>query len=525
VSATKPALPSPLDGGGVEEFRHYLDVVRRRKAVVILTTIGFFCCAAVIARRMPDVYRSQTVILVDAQQVPSSYVQSTVSTSLQDRLSTIQQQVMSPTRLKYMIEKNGLFPELRGKVSEDALIQRIQKSTSVDVAGHFSSFRIAYQGDSPKEVSEIANKLADTFITENTEARQEQFEGTAEFLDNELQETKGQLEAKEHQLQTIKSTNSNDLPESKSFHLEALNNLRTQLAASQDRVRQARQDKILIESMANTNHPTMEVDGGSTISSSPYASQIEKLESHLAELRSQYGPNFPDVRKAQADLDRLKKKEAASKTETPASVQVEVVAPSPSTKNPVIAAQLEKLNQEIDEQTKLQGPLQQQIDFHVSKLERVPIFEQQIAGLMRDYDSLRSHYQSLLDKKLSAQMASELEARQKGERFVILDRAPIPDRPFGPNRAIIGFGGLMMGLIGGVGLAIAIEMMDRTVRSEHEATELLGLSVLAGIPQMYTAVEMRSRRIRFALALILTASVSSGLGVLISVVTRKIGLI
>jgi len=525
VSKTQTALPGSLDDGGFQEFRHYLDIIRRRKAVVILVTIGFFCCAAVIARRLPDVFRSQTVILVDAQQVPSTYVQSTVSTSLQDRLSTIQQQVMSPTRLKNMIEKNGLFPDLRGKVSEDVLIQKIQKSTSVDVGGHFSSFKIAYQGDNPKEVSEIANELADTFITENTEARQAQFSSTAEFLDNELQETKGQLEAKEKQLQAIKSTNVMDLPESKQFHLEALNNLRTQLAASEDRVRLAKQDKIMLESMMNTNAPTVEVDGGGGTIATHSSSQIEKLESHLAELRAQYGPNFPDVRKAQADLDRLKKKEASKKTQTLATVSDEPIVPTGNRRNPIIEAQIQKLDQEITDQTNLQGPLQQQIDFHVSKLERVPIFEQQIAGLMRDYDSLRSHYQSLLDKKLSAQMASELETRQKGERFVILDRAPIPDRPSGPNRTLIGFGGLMLGLLGGVGLAIALEMMDLSVRSEHEATELLGIPVLAGIPQMYTAVELRSRRIRFALALILTTSFSSGLGVLISIVTRKIGLI
>jgi len=527
VSKTQPVVPGSLDGGGAQEFHHYLDIIRRRKAVVVLVALGFFCCAAMIARRMPDVFRSQTVILIDAQQVPSSYVQSTVSTSLQDRLSTIQQQVMSPTRLKSMIEKNGLFPELRGKVSEDVLIQKIQKSTSVDVAGHFSSFRIAYQGDSPKEVSVIANELADTFITENVDARQKEFYGTAEFLENELQQTKSQLEAKEQQLQIIKSTHSNDLPESKQFHLEALNNLRTQLAASEDRVRRAKQDKIMLESMMNTNAPTVEVDGGGAGagSSSPSQGQIEKLEAHLAELRSQYGPNFPDVRKAQADLDRLKKREAGKKAQARAPVLDEPVVPTGNRRNPVLEAQIQKLDQEVQEQTNLQGPLQQQIDFHVSKLERVPIFEQQIAGLMRDYDSLRSHYQSLLDKKLSAQMASELESRQKGERFVILDRAPIPDRPAGPNRALISLGGLVLGLLAGVGLAIAIEMMDLSVRSEHEAAELLGMPVLAGIPQMYTALEVRSRRIRFALALILTASLSCGLGVLISVITRKIGLI
>jgi len=513
-----------LDGGGIQEFHDYLNIVRRRKTVVMLVIIGFFSCATVIARRLPDIYRSQTVILVDAQQVPSSYVQTTVSTSFQDRLSTIQQQVMSPTRLKNMIEKNGFFPGLRGKVSENALIQKVQKSTSVEVAGHFSSFKIAYQGNDPNEVSQITNQLAETFITENMQARQAQFSGTAEFLDNQLQETKSQLEVKERQLQSVKSTNVMDLPESKQFHLEALNNLRTQLAASEDRVRQAKQDKIMLESMMNANAPTVEVDGGGAGISSPLQNQIEKLESHLAELRAQYGPNFPDVRKSQADLDRLKKKEAAKKTQTPAPASVEPLVPTGSRRNPVIEAQIQKLDQEITDQTNLQGPLQQQIDFHVSKLERVPIFEQQIAGLMRDYDSLRSHYQSLLDKKLSAQMASELEARQKGERFVILDPAPIPNQPSGPNRVIIGFAGLLLGLIGGVGLAIAIEMTDASVRSEHEAAELLGIPVLVGIPQMYTAAQMRSRRMKFVLAAILTASFASGLGVLISFVTQKIGI-
>lgn len=526
MSKGQAALPGSVDGAGIEEVRRYLNVMRRRKAIVILVTIGFFCCAAVIARRMPNVYRSQTVILVDAQQVPSSYVQSTVSTSLQDRLSTIQQQVMSPTRLKSMIEKNGLFPELRSKIGEDMLILKIQKSTSVDVAGHFSSFRIAYTGDNPKEVSEIANELADTFITENTEARQAQFSGTAEFLDNELQETKTQLEAKEQQLQAIKSNNIMDLPESKQFHLEALNNLRTQLAASEDRVRQAKQDKIMLESMMTTAAPTVEVDGGGAGNSSHAPGQIEKLEAHLAELRAQYGPNFPDVRKAQADLDRLKKKEAATKKiQAPAPIADEPIIQTGARRNPVLEAQIQKLDQEIQDQTNLEGPLQQQIDFHVSKLERVPIFEQQIAGLMRDYDSLRSHYQNLLDKKLSAQMASELESRQKGERFVILDRAPIPDRPAGPNRLLIACAGLILGLVGGAGLAIVIEMMDLSIRSEHEASELLGIPVLAGIPQMYTVFEVRSRRIRFALAFILTAAFSCGFGLLISVITRKIGLI
>lgn len=524
MTTAKQSAPGSEAGSGFQEFRYYLGVISRRKVFVILTAVGFLFCAAVVARRLPNVYRTQTVILVDAQQVPSSYVQSPVSSSLQDRLSTIQQQVMSPTRLANMIEKDGLFASERGKVSMESLILKIQKSTSVDVAGHFSSFRIDYQGEDPKEASVIANELATTFISENEKVRQQQFKGTADFLDNQLQETKSQLESKEQQLQNMKATHVNELSESKQFHLEALNNLRTQLAASEDRVRQAKQSKVMLEYSMSSNAPTVEVDGGSTGSISPLESQIEKQEARLAELRSRYGPNFPDVRKAQAEIDRLKKKAATEKPKAPIEASDEPAAKTTTKRNPVLEAQIQKLDQEIEEQTKLQGPLQQQIDFHVSKLERVPIFEQEIAGLMRDYDSLRSHYQSLLDKKLSAQMAAELEDRQKGERFVPLDRAPIPDRPSGPNRIVISLGGLILGLVAGVGLAMGIEMMDESVRTEHEAAELLGIPVLAGIPQMYTAAEVHTRRMRLGLATVLTAAVSSGLGLLISIVTHKIGL-
>jgi succinoglycan biosynthesis transport protein ExoP len=527
LSTNPTIVPPSEDGGGLDQIRPYLEVIRRRKSIVILTAIGLFFCTAILAYRLPNVYRSETVILVDAQQVPSTYVQSTVSTSIQDRLSTIQQQVMSPTRLKRMIDKMNLFPELRGKVNDEALVQLIQKSTTVDVGGRLSSFRIAYQGENAKQASEIANELAATFIEENLKAREQQFVGTAEFLDAELQETKTKLEAREKQLQTIKSTYVMDLPESKQFHLEALNNLRTQLAASQDRVNRAKQDKIMLQSMMSTNPPTIDLDTGPSATGKPSSlqAQIQKVQSRIAELQVRYGPNFPDVRKAQAELDRLTKQEAAEQAQAPPPVQTERVVTSSSKRNPVIEAQMEKLNQEIEEQTKLQAPLQQQIDMHVSKLERVPIFEQQLAGLMRDYDSLRGHYQSLLDKKLSAQMATELEAHQKGERFMILDPAPIPDKPFGPNRGMISLAGLVVGLLGGIGLAVVIEMMDQSVRSEHEATQLLGVPVLAGIPLIRSEAQIRSRRVRFLVSAVALAFFSCCVGLLISIIAGKLGLI
>jgi succinoglycan biosynthesis transport protein ExoP len=519
--------PGHADHGSID-FRRYLEVGRRRLAWIILPALGIFFCTVVVARRLPDVFRSETVILVDAQQVPAAYVASTVSSTIQDRLTTIQQQVMSPTRLEKMIEKLNLYPNLRGHVSDETLVKKIQKATLIDVVnpggGRLSSFKLGFESESPAEASKVANELALTFIDENNKARQAQFRGTAEFLDKELQDAKKDLDAKDHQIEVITSSSVLDLPESKQFHIEALNNLKMQLTASQDRVNRAQQNKVMLESMMNTNAPTVDLDaGGGGANVSPLQAQIQKAEAHLSELQARYGPSFPDVQKAQAELERLKKKGADEEAHSEAPQQAEV--PVKGRKNPVVEGQLQKLNQEIEEQTKLQADLQKQVDFHVSKLEREPVFEQQIAGLTRDRDSLRAHYQNLLDKKLAAQMASELEDTQKGERFVVLDAAPVPQHPYGPNRILISVAGLFGGLLGGIGLAIFAEMNDASVRSESEVTQLLGMRVLTGMPLIRTAAQVRSQIMLLAGASILTVAGSAGLGLVISKLAGRIGLL
>ena len=501
---------------GDMQLRDYLGIAQRRKWWIILTFIVVFVSTVVVAMRLPDIYRSETVILVDPQKVPDSFVPTTVTTSIQDRLSTIQQQVMSPTRLKRVIDTLGLYPNLRGRISDQQLVRMMQKSTVVELAnpsGRLSSFRIAFHGKDPVIVARVANHLAAMFIEENLEVRQQQFYGTAEFLSNELQETKKKLEERERELQGIKGRFILDLPESKQYHLEALTNFRNQLRASQDRVNQEQHEKVILQSMAANTAPTVDLD--SALGSSPYSSQIQKLETRLSELRSRYGADYPDVRKVQVELDRLKAKAADEEKHSPAVPDAATLFPR-GRRNPVLEAQYQKLNREIEEQTKYQAQLQEQITFHISKLERVPIFEQQIAGMMRDYDSLRMHYQSLLDKRISAEMASALESRQKAERFLILDAAAVPEKPFGPNRLMIALTGLLGGLLGGLGLAFVVEGADESVRSEREAALILGKPVLAGIPHMWSPQQIRANKLRAFGAVVGTTVCSAVLGMLIS---------
>ncbi len=505
----QPPPTASGDAGFNTQIREYLDLVRRRKLWIILLTLGISVCISVVALRLPSVYRAETVILVDPQKVPDSVVPTSVSGSVADRLSTIRQEVMSPTQLGLLTKEMNLYPGLRNKVSEQVLVARMQKSTSIEVVDsggqRLSAFRITFTDTDRNQVASVANRIANLFIERNLKARQQHFNGTSQFLETELQETKRQLEEKERLLQDVRSRYIMDLPESKQYHLEAMNTLRDQLRNSQDQVNRDRQSKVYLQSMAGLTAPTIDLDQQGGASKSPYQAQLQRLETQLKEMQLKYGPNYPDVRKLRNDISQLKAKAESEKTtnETPGP---QVMAATHQIHNPVVEAEITKLDQDIEEQTRNQSEFEKQIQYHVGKLQQVPVFEGQIAGLMRDYDSLRNHYNQLQAKKLDAVVAGELETHQAGERFEVLDPAVPPDGPAGPRRGIMILGGFFFGFMCGVGVAFLVEVSDESVRHEREAAQIFGKPVLAGIPQITSDKE-------HAWALWRTASLTAGTAV------------
>jgi polysaccharide biosynthesis transport protein len=514
------------------DFKVYVEIIRRRKMLIILPLVGFTLAAASFAHRLPNVYRAETVILVDPQQVPDKYVPTTVTANVADRLTTLQEQVLSPTRLKTLVESQHLYPDPSGKRSEEQVIKSVQKAIALDVVNpggpKMGAFKINYTAVDRALVAPMANLLAQMFIAYNQDARVEETEQTRDFIQSQLDDTKRQLDEKELQLGNIKAHNVLDLPESKPFHLEALANLRGEIQAIQDKISQDKREESILESVLASGTapaPTIDVEsdpGNST--GSPYEAEISKLESKVAELRTHYGPAYPEVKKTQNELDRLKAR-AAAELEHPATpVEEEKPTVQPGAikhRNPVIEAQIEKLDEEISDQSKLIGPLQASLDQHTAKLEQMPVFEQQIASLQRDHDILQTQYTALLDKKLAAEMSTALEKHQKGERFVVLDRAQTPEKPYAPNRLLIVLAGLMAGCVAGVGLIAGAESSDDSIRTESQAVQLSGKPILSTIPRIETSKQRFARQLRALAMLGGTMVGSTALGIFLSFVSGR----
>jgi uncharacterized protein involved in exopolysaccharide biosynthesis len=176
------------------------------------------------------------------------------------------------------------------------------------------------------------------------------------------------------------------------------------------------------------------------------------------------------------------------------------MTPPVSRFNPVLQSQIKALEAEILKHREEHQRLSKLVGSYRSKLEAIPVREQDIASLTRDYEMSKTHYSQLLDRELSAETATQLEIRQKGEKFEVLDPAMPAERPAHPNRMIINAAGAIAGLVLGLLAALATELLGMAITAPLDVTEASGLNVLGMIPVILTQSDQLTRRRRWIVA-------------------------
>jgi capsular polysaccharide biosynthesis protein len=163
--------------------------------------------------------------------------------------------------------------------------------------------------------------------------------------------------------------------------------------------------------------------------------------------------------------------------------------------------------------------LQRELNTLRAKVAVAPSREAEATELMRDYDSLDAQYRTLLDRAQQSRIAADLERRQIGEQFRLIEPARLPQRPFSPDRQRLNVMGAMAGLGFGLALLALIEYRDTSFRTEDDFTVSLALPVLAVIPTMVTRPERQRAKRRRLMAV--SASVVATVGT-IAVIVWKI---
>jgi polysaccharide chain length determinant protein (PEP-CTERM system associated) len=495
-------------------------VWRRKWLLVVPFVLGLFI-AIVYASTLPDRYRSDTLILVVPQRVPESYVRSTVTARIEDRLQSMRQQILSRTRLESIVQSFNLYPELRQRGIMEDVIEQMKKDIQVDIV-RGDAFRVSYVSDDPRTAMRVAERLAGLFIEENLQDRAVLAESTNQFLESQLEEARRRLTEHEKKLEEYRMRYTGQLPDQVQSNLQVLSNTQMQLQSLIESAARDRDRRLILErQVADLSAP--EPTGLPAALSLPEDptqmpagtadQQLEVARAALRQMELRLRPEHPDIVRMKRVISELEQKAEAEALQRPLSPGAAAARPV----TPAEAARRNKLNELRAELALLDRGLQQKqseearlrnvVATYQSRVEAAPARESELTALMRDYNTISSQYTSLLSKHEDSKIAANLERRQGGEQFRILDAARIPERPFSPDRRGI----IMMGAVLGLGLGLAfgalLEYRDRSLKSEEDVMAALSLPVLAMIPRMVTAAERRLARRRRMLVSVAAMSI------------------
>lgn len=470
----------------------YLNAVYCHPLITVCTFVVGLILTAWTVRTLPNVYCSTTLIIVEPQDVPQTFVKTTVTTRLEERLNALNQEVLSRTRLEAIINDLDLFRDLRRQgVPREQMVETMRKKIQINVFPRDNAFRISYEGSDPVMVQQVTARLAGLYIDENLRIREEHVSGTTEFLASELEKAKRQIEQQDAQIQSFKQEHMGELPEQREANMRTLDGLRVQLQTVSLALSAANERKQLLDKAAAEARSVRPAAPGQSQNSLPSIDprmRLRELEAQLAELRGRYKDEHPDVIATQRKISQLR----ADLGTAPGAEKGKIDPLLP----PELARALEEVNVEIARLKAEQENTEKAIQMYQARVENTFTREQQLLTLTRDYEVTHKEYQNMLDKKLEAQLSQSLERRQKGERFRVLDPANLPEFPARPNRGLLSLGGIGGSLALAIALPILLWQLDT---SFHQADDLQARSVpvLAVIPQVHTLdVARRLRRYR-----------------------------
>lgn len=479
--------------------KDYLAILRRRWYLILAPAVVGLVIGFGLVRVLPKRYTSQTLMLVERQQVPHDFVQPVISEDLNARIANIEEQTLSRTRLQPIIERYQLFKKDSARRSIDDLVLKLQKAVNLTpikpvvktedetIPGFYLSVTL----DDPRTAQQVCADIASMFVDEDIRQREHSAEGTTNFLQSQLDDAKRKLDDQDAILAQFEGKYMGMLPDETKTNLTMLGTLNTQLQAVTQALNRAVQDKAYMESVLAQQlqswKVTREMQDGYIPKgdSNPLVQELATKEAQLASMKARYTPQFPDVIKLKAEIADLKKQIQST---TPPEAKSGASGTAASALEPPQVQQLRGQIQSLDDAIKLhtneQQEIKKQIRIYESRLQLTPQVEEQYKKITRDHDTALKFYNSLLAKRDQSQMASELQRRQEGEQLSVMDPANLPDKPSFPKPRMFLGGGLAGGLALGLALVMVLETNDPRIRTARDIEYYLGAPAFATIPSI-----------------------------------------
>jgi polysaccharide chain length determinant protein (PEP-CTERM system associated) len=502
---------------GVEDA---IQILRRRAWLLVAPPFVGLFIALVVSALLPNLYQSETLIAIVPQRVPDTFVRSTVTLKTEERLDAIATQVTSRTLIEQIIQEFDLYGPQRERLPMEDVVELMRKDIEVRPEAPrrgprgpepLHAFRVKFTYTDAQVAARVTQRLGSLFVDQNARDRGALAEATNQFLEAQLAEARQRLEATERRLEAFRERHGNELPTQLQSNMTAIQSTQLQIQSMVESIARDRDRKLMLERLytdalaepALTPPPQQapqqqQADPSSGTSGSP-EQQLAAARTTLARLELRLKPEHPDVVRTKRMIGDLEQQVAAAKlADSPTPPPAAVVTPEELQRREALRqqrAEIESLDRQMKfkeaEEVKLRGVMAE----YQRRIEAVPGVESEWVALTRDYDTQQAAYKDLLGKSEQSKVAVDLERRQIGEQFRILDPAGVPVRPISPVRIQINLIGFAVGLMLGFAIAALLEFKDASFRSEADVVNVLSLPVLAIVPYVETGAE-RARRVR-----------------------------
>ena len=480
-------------GQEVKTAQDFLDILKRRKSSILVTAATVFAISALLAFLLPPQYRSSSTILIEDQEVPRDFVNTTVTSYADQRLQTINQRIMGTDRLLEIIKKFNLYPELKVKWTTEEIVAKMRNdikldTISADVIDPRSgmprpatiAFTLSYLGKSPQTVQQVAGELATLYLSENLATRERQSQGTSSFMEEEMKQVRAKLAETDARIAVYKQRNVNALPELAQVNMQIAESVEHDMVRLNEQLRSLRERESYTRS---------KLESISTDAASQDKARLAELRIRLGELKTRFTEDHPDVIKTRSELAELSKQLRTSGRETADNKPDNVAYITLSSELAGVQSEIDSVKRQIAAFTKKR-------DDYRTRIAATPGVEEGYRALLNDRSQYQLKSDDLSRKFMEAKTANGLEKEQKGERFSLIDAARLPETPVSPNVPAILLIGLVLGVGCGAGVGAVREQSDQTARTPEQLYLATSLPVLASIPVILTWQDFAQQKLR-----------------------------
>ncbi len=479
--------------------------IRTRKwlALLLFAVVSFAVLAAGFL--WPYKYQSQVIIFVDDRNIIQPLMEGrAVTTEINEKASAARELLWSRSVMEKIARDTDIFGESADDLSTEALAGRIsgiRSSMSVATRGD-RYFSIGYSASSPLKAFQVAQKLGQAFIEENSDRKRAESRSAYDFIDKQVKSYERQIAGVEERLRQFLSENVEGTEASANSRLSNL----------QGRLELAQLEKEELETRANAFERQMSeinprIRQGQT--SDAYQERISSMEAQLDSLRLRYHDTYPDIiilREQIAELRKQRQRALENQAESPESLGGVDVA------NPVyqdIRSSLVTTNTDIETvETRIQS-IKRLIAEQKERMERIQDNKTQYSDLTRDLEVNKEIYNDLLKRREKARVSMHLDIEGQGLNYKINETAQYPNSPSGPKFSMFALAGLFVGLVAPFGAVAALLQVDPRVRSREQIEDALELPILEQLPEVRTPFEKRRDR-RITVGVVLMAFVVIG---------------